>query len=188
MNNSSPLSQISEGQTILLGIGASVAAYKGIEVLRGLRREGLDVWVCPTPASLDFVGQATWESLSSHPTMIDTASGASEISHITLAQQAAAIVTVGASADLMARFAAGMGNDFLTLVTLAATCPNLIAPAMHPSMWENAATQANYQTLRDRGWQFIGPVEGEMADGSHGIGRLANPGDILAAVVSTLHS
>lgn len=188
MSHSLPPSQNSERKTVLLGIGASVAAYKGIEVLRGLRREGLDVWVCPTPASLDFVGHATWESLSAHPIMVDTASGASEISHITLAQRASAIVTVGASADLMARFAAGMGNDFLTLVTLAATCPNLIAPAMHPSMWENAATQANCQTLRDRGWQFIGPVEGEMADGSHGIGRLADPGNILSAVVSTLHS
>lgn len=172
--------------TVILGVGASVSAYKAVEVLRLLTKAGIDVWVCPTPESLRFVGTATWESLSGHPVHINTSDNPAAISHIEIANCAEAFIVVAASADLIARFRLGLGDVFLTLSALAVECPRFIAPAMHPSMWENPATQDNVHTLRERGWHIIGPVSGNLADGTTGIGRLSDPEIIVSAVQTSL--
>lgn len=173
-------------KTVILGVGASVAAFKAIEVLRNLIAAGVDVWVCPTVDSLNFVGKATWESLSNHPIHTNVFQTPDFITHITLARQTDLFLTVGASADLMARFRVGMADEFLTLVALAVDCPRLIAPSMHPTMWENPATQENAAVLRDRGWHFIGPGTGKLADNTYGMGRLSEPEVICDEVLTQL--
>lgn len=173
--------------TVVLGVGASVSAYKAVEVLRLLTKLGIDVWVCPTPDSLRFVGAATWESLSGHPVHVDTFDNAAAISHVEIANRAEAFIVVAASADLIARFRLGLGDVFLTLAALTVDCPCFIAPAMHPTMWDNSATQDNVSILRERGWHFIGPVSGRLADGTTGIGRLSEPEIIVSTVQSALN-
>lgn len=173
-------------KTVILGVGASVASFKAIEVLRSLAAAGVNVWVCPTVDSLNFVGKATWESLSGHPIHTDVFQTPDFITHVTLASQADLFLTVGASADLMARFRMGLADEFLTLVAITVDCPCLIAPSMHPTMWENAATQDNVAVLRDRGWRFIGPETGKLADNTYGIGRLSEPDVICDAVLAQL--
>ena len=173
-------------KTVILGVGASVAAFKAIEVLRSLVAAGVEVWVCPTRDSLNFVGKSTWESLSNRPIHTDVFQTPDFNTHVTLASQADLFLTVGASADLMARFRVGMADEFLTLVAVTVNCPRLIAPSMHPTMWQNPATQDNVTVLRDRGWHFIGPEIGRLADNTYGVGRLSAPEVISDAAMAQL--
>ncbi|MST48853.1 DNA/pantothenate metabolism flavoprotein [Mobiluncus holmesii] len=165
---------------MILGVGASVSAFKGVEVLRFLTKAGLDVWVCPTRASLQFVGKATWESLSAHPIHVDVFEKPDEITHVSVAERAQAFLVVGATADLMARFRMGLAEEFLTLAAITVDCPRFLAPAMHPTMWNNSATQENVGVLRERGWHFIGPESGSLADRTEGVGRLSEPETIVS--------
>lgn len=175
-------------KTVVLGVGASVSAFKAVDVMRFLTSQpGIDVWVSPTKESLHFVGKATWESLSAHPVHIDVFEDTDRIPHVTLADRADLLVIVGASADLMARLRIGRADEFLTLLALSVTCPKIIAPAMHPSMWENPATQDNVRVLRDRSWQFLGPESGRLADNTSGVGRLTDPSVISSAVLEALN-
>ena len=182
----SPKQAAASGKTVVLGVGASISAFKGVEVLRALTGAGMDVWVCPSKDSLHFVGRATWESLSSHPIRTDVFEVTDSITHVNLAHKADVFVVVGATADLMARMRVGMGDEFLTLMAVTVPCPVVIAPSMHPTMWENAATQENVKVLKDRGWHFVGPESGFLADNTEGFGRLSEPEDIVAAVVDAL--
>lgn len=173
-------------KTVLLGIGASVAAFKGAEVLRLLLKAGVDVWVCPTRESLNFVEQATWEALSGHPAHSEIFASTDEMPHIKLAQSADLFLVVAASADLMARLRLGRADDFLTLEALTVTAPRLIAPSMHPTMWNNPATKENVTVLKERGWTFIGPEEGPLADDTEGLGRLSSPQRITQLALEIL--
>ena len=170
--------------TVVLGVGAGIAAYKAALVLRDLQRAGHDVIVVPTPSSLAFVGKETWEGLTGRPvhTGVFEAGGAD---HVELARKADIVAVVPATADLMARIRAGMADDLLTTTILAATCPVVVFPAMHSGMWQNPATQDNVATLRERGVIVLDPDSGALGSGDSGIGRLPDP-DLISAFIDSV--
>ena len=173
---------------VVLGVGAGIAAYKACELLRLLTESGYRVRVVPTPDALRFVGEATWAALSGEPVTTDVWTGVSEVPHVRLGQSADLVLVVPATADLLARAAAGMADDLLTATLLTARCPVLYAPAMHTEMWEHPATQANVALLRGRGAVVLEPAVGRLTGADSGAGRLPEPPEIFAAAVSLLQS
>lgn len=171
---------------VLLGVTGGIAAYKVASVLRTLKRDGHDVWVVPTPHSLKFVGQATWEALSGHPAPSDTFHGVSEVTHVKLGQQAQAILVAPATADFLAQMASGHADHLLGNSVLASEAPIMVAPAMHTEMWNHPATQHNVATLRDRGVHVLEPAVGQLTGPDVGPGRLPEPEDIVAAFYAAL--
>ena len=165
---------------IILGVGGGIAAYKACDLLRRLQDRGFAVTVVPTPSSLHFVGSATWEALSGRAVTTDVFESVDQVRHVSLARIAEAIVIAPATADLIARIAAGRADDLLTNCVLASDVPILIVPAMHPNMWFNAATQANVETLRSRGIDVMEPVEGALTSGDVGKGRFPDTAEIIA--------
>lgn len=175
-------------RTVILGVGGGIAAYKGCEVVRLLVKGGADVHVAMTPNATRFVGPLTFQALSGHPVLVDLLDPSSDASygHLELARRADLFLVAPATADLIARLRAGMGDDAVTTTVLACTCPVLVAPAMNTRMWEGAAVQENLHALRERGWHVVGPSSGELADGDVGEGRLADPAEIALAVARIL--
>lgn len=167
---------------VVLGVAGGIAAYKVVEVLRGLTEAGHDVTVVPTAAALNFVGEATWAALSAHPVATSVWANAHEVSHVKLGQQADCVVVAPATADLLARATHGIANDLLTNVLLTARCPIVLAPAMHTEMWQHPATQSNVATLRARGVIVLEPAAGRLTGADFGPGRLPDPVAIVAAV------
>src|SRR5580700_7752391 len=149
---------------VVLGVGAGIAAYKACELLRLLTESGHHVRVVPTPDALRFVGEATWAALSGEPVTTDAWTSVSDVPHVRLGQSADLVVVAPATADLLARAAAGMADDLLTATLLTARCPVLYAPAMHTEMWEHPATQANVALLRRRGAVVLDPAAGRLLD------------------------
>ncbi|HEY0516535.1 MAG TPA: phosphopantothenoylcysteine decarboxylase [Solirubrobacteraceae bacterium] len=181
---------------ILLGVSGGIAAYKALELVRLASAAGHAVRVVQTPASLRFVGRASFEALSGAPVLVsefarDPMRGAfpdqplpehEPISHLELVANADAYIVAPASANTIAKLAGGLADNLLTSCALAARCPLLIAPAMNNNMYEHPATQANLQTLRARGAEIVDPGEGALASrGEQGIGRLAEPLLLLEA-------
>lgn len=164
---------------IILGVGGGIAAYKACDLLRRLLDRGYLVTVVPTPSSLNFVGKATWEALSGRQVTTDVFESVDQVRHVSLARNAEAIIIAPATADLIARIAAGRADDLLTNVILASSSPILIVPAMHPAMWFNAATQANIAELRRRGIDVLEPAEGALTSGDIGKGRFPETSAIL---------
>jgi phosphopantothenoylcysteine decarboxylase / phosphopantothenate---cysteine ligase len=173
---------------VILGVGAGIAAYKACELLRLLTESGYRVRVVPTPDALRFVGEPTWAALSGEPVTTDVWTGVAEVPHVRLGQSADLVLVVPATADLLARAAAGMAGDLLTATLLTARCPVLYAPAMHTEMWEHPATQANVSVLRSRGAVVLEPAVGRLTGADSGAGRLPEPPEIFAAAVSLLAS
>jgi phosphopantothenoylcysteine decarboxylase / phosphopantothenate---cysteine ligase len=171
---------------VVLGVGAGIAAYKSCELLRLLTESGHRVRVVPTPDALRFVGEATWAALSGEPVTTDAWTGVSEVPHVRLGQSADLVLVAPATADLLARAAAGMAGDLLTATLLTARCPVMYAPAMHTEMWEHPATQANVSLLRRRGAIVLEPAVGRLTGADSGAGRLPDPADILAVAVRLL--
>jgi phosphopantothenoylcysteine decarboxylase / phosphopantothenate---cysteine ligase len=171
---------------VTLGVGAGIAAYKVCELLRLLTESGYRVRVVPTPDALRFVGEATWAALSGEPVTTDVWTGVSEVPHVRLGQSADLVLVAPASADLLARAAAGMAGDLLTATLLTARCPVLYAPAMHTEMWEHPATQANVALLRSRGAVVLEPAVGRLTGADSGAGRLPEPPEIFAVAVRLL--
>ena len=171
---------------VILGVTAGIAAYKACELLRRLTETGHDVWVVPTPDALRFVGEATWAALSGHPVRTDAWTGADQVPHVRLGRSADLVIVAPATADLLARAAAGMADDLLTATLLTARCPVLYAPAMHTEMWEHPATRANVALLRDRGAIVLDPASGRLTGADSGVGRLPEPGEIYAAAMRVL--
>ena len=172
---------------VLLAVCGGIAAYKACEVLRGLQKAGCDVRVTMTADAERFVGAVTFEALSGHPVATDLYDYAeSPIPHIVLAEDSDLAVVVPATANVMAKMAAGLADDCLTTTLLACACPVLVAPGMNVHMWQNPATQANVETLRSRGVRFVGPDEGRLACGDVGQGKLASVEDIVAAALALL--
>lgn len=169
---------------IILGVGGGIAAYKACDLLRRLQDSGFAVTVVPTPSSLNFVGSATWEALSGREVTTSVFESVDQVRHVSLAKKAEAIVIAPATADLIARLAAGRADDLLTNVVLASNAPLLIVPAMHPAMWFNAATQENISTLRSRGIDVLEPVEGALTSGDVGKGRFPETHEIIARFTS----
>ena len=171
---------------VVLGVGAGISAYKACELLRLLTESGHEVRVVPTPDALRFVGEPVWAGLSGQPVSTDVWTGIAEAPHVKLGQAADLVLVAPATADLLARAAAGLANDLLTATLLTATCPVVFAPAMHTEMWRHPATQANVKTLRDRGAVVIEPATGRLAGPDTGPGRLPDPAEIFAVATHAL--
>ena len=171
---------------VVLGVGAGIAAYKSCELLRLLTESGHRVRVVPTPDALRFVGEATWAALSGQPVTTDVWVGVSEVPHVRIGQAADLVLVAPATADLLARAAAGMAGDLLTATLLTARCPVLYAPAMHTEMWEHPATQANVALLRRRGAIVMEPAVGRLTGRDSGPGRLPEPAGIFAVATRLL--
>jgi phosphopantothenoylcysteine decarboxylase/phosphopantothenate--cysteine ligase len=174
---------------VLTSVGGSVAAYKACDVVTELRRRGAEVRVAMTEAAARFVSPALLRSLSGHPVatgMWEGAEAGHGMPHIDLGAWCEAHAVVAASADLIARLAVGLADDVVTAAALAGRAPLLIAPAMETAMWEHAATVSNVATLKARGARFVGPVSGRLASGHSGVGRLADPAEIVDAIAHVL--
>ena len=171
---------------VILGVCAGIAAYKACELLRLLTESGHRVRVVPTPAALNFVGAATWSALSGQPVSVSPWESVHEVPHVRLGQEADLVLVAPATADLMARAAAGMSDDLLTAVLLTARCPVVYAPAMHTEMWEHPATRANVATLRTRGCIVLDPAYGRLTGEDTGPGRLPEPAELFAVAQRVL--
>ena len=173
---------------ILLGVTGCIGAYKAAEVLRGLQKAGAQVRVVMTEHATEFVRPATFEALSGKPVIVGmfAQSDHSSIEHIAAAREADLLLIAPATANILAKFAHGIADDFLSTVYLSNTNPVLIAPAMNVEMWNHPATQTNLKTLRERGVQFVEPGVGYQACGEVGVGRLAEPEEIVAAGLRVL--
>jgi phosphopantothenoylcysteine decarboxylase / phosphopantothenate---cysteine ligase len=171
---------------IVLGVSAGIAAYKACELLRLLTESGHQVTVVPTPAALNFVGAATWAALSGRPIAVSPWESVHEVPHVRLGQEADLVIIAPATADLMARAAAGMSDDLLTAVLLTARCPVIFAPAMHTEMWEHPATSTNVATLRGRGCIVLDPASGRLTGADSGPGRLPEPAELFATAQRVL--
>ena len=178
---------------VTVGVSGGIAAYKAAELVRALQRQALEVHVVMTEAAGKFIQPLTFAALTGHNVITglwDDAGGAgvydSSIEHISEAQWADALVVAPATANILAKFAHGIADDFLTTLYLATTSPVLVAPAMNVNMWEHPATQANLEILRGRGVRVVEPGAGELACGMVGTGRMAEPEAIADAVVNVL--
>jgi len=178
---------------IALGVSGGIAAYKAAEIVRLLQDRGIRVQVVMTRAAQEFVRPLTFAALSGEKVITDLfgsedqqANVESAIEHIAVAQAIDALLVAPATADVIARFAQGIANDFLTTLYLATTAPVVIAPAMNVNMWNHEATQANLEILRKRGVRIVDPGSGYLACGMTGAGRLAENESIVAAVLEAL--
>ena len=171
------MSQI--GPEIVLGVGGGIAAYKSCQLLRRLQDRGYQVTVVPTPSSLNFVGKATWEALSGRPVSTQVWENVHLVPHVSIAEQAKFFIIAPATADLIARLAAGRADDLLTNLVLASDVPKLLIPAMHPSMWLDVATVANVHTLRSRGFKVMEPDVGRLTGSDIGPGRFPETAAIV---------
>ena len=169
---------------IVLGVAGGIAAYKACHVVRLLKEQGHSVRVVPTEAALKFVGAPTWEALSGQPVATDVFDRVEEVQHVNVGHGADLVIVAPATADLLARARAGMGNDMLSATLLVATCPVVYVPAMHTEMWLNPATQDNVATLRDRGAHVMEPASGRLTGADSGPGRLPEPADIVEYALS----
>jgi phosphopantothenoylcysteine decarboxylase/phosphopantothenate--cysteine ligase len=170
---------------ILLIIGGGIAAYKSLELVRLLKKQGVSVRVVLTKAAQQFVTPLSAAALSGEPVHTDLfdLKDETEMGHIVLSRQADLVVVAPATADLMAKLATGRADDLASTLLLATDKPVVMAPAMNVRMWQHAATQRNIETLKSDGVRFIGPEEGDMACGEYGPGRMSEPVDIVRALL-----
>ncbi len=190
MNDAAESAGQDQRKRIALGVTGGIAAYKAVEVLRGLQRADCDVRVCMTRHACEFIKPLTFRAISGSYVIVDdyAAQNPDPIAHITFSQSVDLFLIAPATANTIAKFANGIADDFLTSTYLASTAPVLIAPAMNPTMWHHPATQRNLQKLREDGVRFIEPDEGEMACGTIGPGRLSEPNRIVARALEILGS
>lgn len=173
---------------VTLAVTGSIAAYKAVLLARLLVAEGAKVQVLFTRSASEFVGAPTFAGITGNKVLTDMfdANVAGEL-HIDVAARSQVILVVPATADMLARLASGRADDLVTATLLSATCPVMIAPAMHPAMWNHPATQRNVATLASDGRVTrVGPVYGEVASGERGVGRMSEPDEIVAALVNSL--
>ncbi len=178
---------------VALGVSGGIAAYKAAEIIRLLQARGVSVQVVMTRAAQEFIQPLTFAALSGEKVVTEMfAAGAAQpnidsaVEHIAVAQSIDALLVAPATADVIAKFAQGIANDFLTTLYLATTAPVVIAPAMNVNMWEHPATQANLKILRKRGVRVIDPGEGYLACGMIGAGRLAENEAVVAATLEAM--
>lgn len=182
------------GVKVTVGVCGGIAAYKAVELVRLFQDAGLDPHVVMTEAARHFVTPLTFAAISGHKVITDLWDDAAPptpdaaIEHIEEAQTTQALIIVPATADILAKFAAGIADDFLTTLYLATTAPVIVAPAMNVNMWNHPATQANLTTLRQRGVQIVEPGSGYLACGMTGSGRLTDNPTIVAATLQALEA
>src|SRR5947199_8441274 len=176
------------GRELILGVTGSIAAYKAVYLLRELTRLGASVTVCLSEHAREFVGPLTFRTLSGRPVLSNLFDPQSDeaVEHVALAERAHVFVVAPATANVLAKAAHGIADDFLTTLLLAARCPVLMAPAMDGGMWEHAAVQANVATLRERGVTVFEPEAGALASGLNGRGRLPEIESIVEEVERVL--
>lgn len=180
--------QTTEQKTVLIGVSGGIAAYKSCEVLRGLQKAGVRVKVMMTEHATHFVDPLTFRSLTHEPVAVGLFDDPSDpIHHISLAEEADAVVLAPCTANVMAKVAHGIADDLFSTTVLATTAPVVVAPAMNVHMYENPATQANMQTLKARGFRFVEADDGYLACGDVGKGRLADPEHIVSYVLDVLN-
>jgi len=170
------------GRRVLLGVCGGIAAYKAAYLARALRADGADVTAVLTASGIRFVGVETFAGLTGNPAYASLWDAGGTVVHVELAHAADVLVIAPATANVLAKLAHGLADDLLSAAALEFHGPVVIAPAMHTGMWASPATQANVALLAARGVRFVGPVEGTLAHGDEGAGRLAEPEDIVAAV------
>ena len=179
--------QTTEQKTVLIGVSGGIAAYKSCEVLRGLQKAGVHVKVMMTEHATHFVDPLTFRSLTHEPVAVGLFDDPSDpIHHISLAEEADAVLLAPCTANVMAKAAHGIADDLFSTTILATTAPVVVAPAMNVHMYENPATQENMQTLKARGFRFVEADDGYLACGDVGKGRLAEPERIVAYVLKVL--
>src|SRR5260370_14740324 len=178
---------------IALGVSGGIAAYKAAEICRLLQERGIRVQVIMTRAAQEFVRPLTFAALSGEKVITDLFGAGAEtpniesaVEHIAVAQSIDALLVAPATADVLAKFANGLADDFLSTLFLATTAPVILAPAMNVNMWEHPATRANLERLRARGVRLVEPGSGYLACGMTGPGRLAEPEQIVAATLEAL--
>jgi phosphopantothenoylcysteine decarboxylase / phosphopantothenate---cysteine ligase len=173
---------------VLLGITGCIAAYKAAEILRGLQKREVQVRVVMTKNATEFIRPLTFEALSGQPVIVEMFDrpSYSTIEHISVAREADLLLVAPATANAIAKFAHGIADDFLSTVYLSNTNPVLIAPAMNREMWNHRSTQANIENLRNLGVHFVDPGDGYQACGEVGVGRLAEPDEIVRRALEIL--
>ena len=188
--NSGPVMAHLFNRNVLLGVSGGIAAYKSAELVRQLQELGATVRVIMTRGAREFITPLTLQALSGHPVHTELLDEEAEqgMGHIELARWADLLLIAPATADLIARLAAGRGDDLLTTVALATSAPKLVAPAMNQQMWRDPATTANVDTLEQRGFRMVGPAAGEQACGDVGPGRMEQPPAIAEAAAALFTS
>jgi phosphopantothenoylcysteine decarboxylase/phosphopantothenate--cysteine ligase len=174
------------GRRLLLGVTGGIAAYKAAYLARLLRERGADVQVVMTPSATRFVGPDTFAALTGKPVHSDVFERSEAVLHVRLAHEADAALVAPATANILAKLAWGIADDLLTSTLLEFSGPLVVAPAMHSGMLEHPATRENFETLRGRGVTIVGPVEGALAAGDTGMGRMSEPEDIADALEAAL--
>lgn len=169
---------------VVVGVSGGIAAYKTVHLVRALVTNGHEVHVIPTEDALRFVGTTTWEAVSRHPVTTSVHDDVAEVRHVALGTRADLVIVAPATANTIAKMAAGIADNLLGVTLLATTAPVLVAPAMHTAMWQHPATTANVQTLRGRGVHVVGPADGPLTGGDSGPGRMSEPDEILAAALA----
>jgi phosphopantothenoylcysteine decarboxylase / phosphopantothenate---cysteine ligase len=184
LGSSSPLA----GRRVLLGVTGGIAAYKACLLARLLTHAEAEVQVVLTAAATRFVGLDTFSGLTGRPAYADVWDRPGTVLHVRLAHEADVAVVAPVTANMLTKLASGIADDLLTATLLEASCPLVLAPAMHTGMWEHPATRQNVDTLRSRGATIVAPVAGSLAAGDEGVGRLAEPEDIVVAMEAAIGS
>lgn len=179
-----------QGKDIVLGVTGGIAAYKAVEVASRLRKLGAQVFVIMTKNACEFVTPLTFETISNHPVVTDTFERPEtwEVEHIALAKRASLFCIAPATANMLAKMAHGIADDMLSTTVLATRAPILVAPAMNTNMWDAEATRENMQVLKKREVMTVGPGTGFLAEGTSGVGRMAEPQEIVEAIENCLHT
>ena len=175
-------------RNVVLGVTGSIAAYKAVDLASKLTQTGVSVYTVMTESATKLVGPASFRAITGLPvaTKMFELEATFSIEHVSLAEKADLLLVAPATANVIAKIAAGIADDLLTCTVLATRAPILIAPAMHTAMWENPATQANVKTLRERGIDFVGPAVGRLASGGFGAGRFAPVPEVLGRTLQAL--
>jgi phosphopantothenoylcysteine decarboxylase/phosphopantothenate--cysteine ligase len=173
---------------VALGVTGCIGAYKAVQILRGLQKRGVDVQVVMTRSATQFVTPLTFQAISGHPVVTEMFAPTDdpEIKHIEIGQSVDLLLVAPATANILAKFAHGISDDFLSTLYISTTAPVLVAPAMNVEMWANPATQKNVKTLRKRGVYFVDPEEGYLACRTVGAGRLADPDNIVERAMAIM--
>ncbi|MEV8368675.1 bifunctional phosphopantothenoylcysteine decarboxylase/phosphopantothenate--cysteine ligase CoaBC [Microbacterium sp. NPDC064584] len=170
---------------VIVGVTGGIAAYKTVQLVRLLVRDGHEVHVIPTEDALRFVGTPTWEAISRHPVTTSVHDDVAKVRHVALGQAADLVIVAPATANFLAKTAAGLADDLLGTSLLATTAPVVVAPAMHTEMWRHPSTVHNVAVLRERGVHVVGPEDGPLTGGDVGPGRMTEP-EALHAYASAL--
>jgi phosphopantothenoylcysteine decarboxylase/phosphopantothenate--cysteine ligase len=179
---------VAQGKNVVLGVTGSIAAYKAVDIASKLTQKGITVDVVMTKAAREFVTPLTFRSITHRPVVTDMFDLASEFSveHVALAEKADVVVIAPATANTIAKLAAGIADEMICCTVLATKAPVIVAPAMDAGMWQNAVTQENINRLRSRGFIIVGPGYGRLASGLVGMGRLIENEEILGTIFQVL--